>query len=151
MKYLRLAATILSASTLVAVAPQASAQTPNEPQVIDNKVLTVDSEGNPTSGVATLDIDSPSQDGTSFRKIPGFPGTKTEQVGGGSWNYGGELINGTTKRCFSHYNHPSRSHRASVSMGTLTDSKTVRPNNWAKASVMAGITAGTCNVYWDNQ
>ena len=36
-------------------------------------------------------------------------------------------------------------------MGTLTDSKTVRPNNWAKASVMAGITAGTCNVYWDNQ
>lgn len=50
MKYLRLAATILSASTLVAVAPQASAQTPNEPQVIDNKVLTVDSEGNPTSG-----------------------------------------------------------------------------------------------------
>ena len=143
MKYLRLAATILSASTLVAVAPQASAQTPNEPQVIDNKVLTVDSEGNPTSGVATLDIDSPSQDGTSFRK--------TEQVGGGSWNYGWELINGTTKRCFSHYNHPSRSQRASVSMGTLTDSKTVRPNNWAKASVMAGITAGTCNVYWDNQ
>lgn len=151
MKITRLAATALAASSLLMAAPQAYAQPSEEPEEITHQVLTVDDKGNPTSGMVTLDLGSNAQDEVSMRKIPGLPGTKTEAAGGGTWTYGWELINGGTKRCFSHYNHPTNSHRATATMGSMTDSRTARPTAWAKASVTAGITAGTCNVYWDNR
>ncbi|GAB3947970.1 lactococcin 972 family bacteriocin [Corynebacterium tapiri] len=151
MKITHIAATALAASSLLVPTPQAFAQAAEEPEELARQVLTVDESGNPTSGMVTLDLESATPGGVSTRKIPGLPGSTTEDAGGGTWTYGWELVNGTTKRCFSNYNHPTNSHRASVSMGSMTDSKTARPTSWAKASVVAGVTSGTCNVFWDNR
>ncbi|MFD8880886.1 lactococcin 972 family bacteriocin [Corynebacterium xerosis] len=100
--------------------------------------------------MATLPID-PSANGAETRKIPGLPGTTNESVGGGDWSYGWRLINGTTKQCFSHYMHRSKSHTATASMGGDHNSATARSGNWARASVQGGIGSGTCNVYWSTQ
>lgn len=151
MKITRIAASALVSLSLLIAAPQAYAQATEEPEAIASQVLTVDEEGNPTSGMVTLDIGSATKDGISVQKIPGLPGTETESKGGGTWTYGWELINGGSKRCFSHYIHPTKSHRATAVMGSMTDSRTARAASWAKASVTTGVTAGTCNVFWDNR
>ncbi|WP_347307470.1 lactococcin 972 family bacteriocin [Corynebacterium sp. SA-MJD20WY100] len=143
----------LFASTLAPTASAAPAlpQVNHDPAVVAHKVLTVDEQGNPTSGMVTLDLQEPSSSELSTTAMFSLPGTTTEQVGGGTWNYGWEIVNGTTKHCFSHYNHPDNTHRATATMGSQTDTSTARRASWAKASVSAGLTAGTCNAYWDNR
>lgn len=147
MKTTHLLVASLATTSLFLATPVASAAPVGE---VEYTILTVDESGNPTSGMATLPID-PSANGAETRKIPGLPGTTNESVGGGDWSYGWRLINGTTKQCFSHYMHRSKSHTATASMGGDHNSATARSGNWARASVQGGIGSGTCNVYWSTQ
>ena len=137
----------LTLASLAMAAPVASASPAGE---VEYAVLTVDRSGNPTSGMASFPVEAvPS--GVGIQKIPGLPGTNNESVGGGDWSYGWRLINGTTKECFSHYMHRSKSHTATASMGGDHSSGTARSGNWAKASVRGGVGGGTCNVYWSTR
>ncbi|WP_390884942.1 lactococcin 972 family bacteriocin [Corynebacterium rouxii] len=84
-------------------------------------------------------------------KIRGLPGSTTEQVGGGTWTYGWNLINASTRQCFSRYIHRSKSHTATAIMGGVTRSSTARSGSWASAEVVGELTLGTCNAYWSTQ
>ena len=100
--FLKFAIVAFAAAASAVSVPTAGAGEINGGKVIESRVLTVDENGEPTSGMATIDISDTFQPGryTTY-KIPGLPGSTTEQAGGGTWTYGWNLINATTKQCFS--------------------------------------------------
>lgn len=147
MKTVQILTASFAAASLLFAAPMADAAPSSE---VTSKVLTVDEYGNPTSGMASFPV-GPASGEIGIRKIPGLPGTVNESVGGGDWSYGWRMVNLTTKECFSHYMHRTKSHTATASMAGLHRSSTTRSGNWARAVVRAGVAGGTCNVYWSTR
>lgn len=144
-------AMVLSA-VLLGTAPIAHPASALDSQAGEHRVLSYGSDGVPTSGVVSFKMERElSSDLVTVSKLPGLPGTKTEQVGGGTWTYGWELVNFSEKRCFSKYIHRSKSHTATATMGGRSKSSVAKSGNWASAVVIGGVTSGTCNVYWSTQ
>lgn len=65
-------------------------------------------------------------------------------VGGGTWNYGSETINGQ-KHCWSHSVHTTKTHSATAIMGSQNRKVFASAKFWANADVYG---SGTCYAYW---
>ena len=124
---------------------------------VTQEVLSVDDHGAPTSGRVTIDTEiAPEGDLSGYVErnregatLFGMPGSTTENVGGGTWQYGWNLVNFTEKHCFSHYMHRTKNHGATVTMGGRTNNSTQPGGKWAKATLTGGVTSGTCHSYWN--
>jgi lactococcin 972 family bacteriocin len=73
----------------------------------------------------------------------------TVNVGGGTWNYGSSVDSSGTKHCWSHYDHPTKTHSATAIMGSQNVKVRKTPKIWANADIYAG-TGNTCYAYWSN-
>lgn len=72
----------------------------------------------------------------------------TVRVGGGTWTYGTNIINGIQKECYSLYNHPSRTHSATAIIGSQNRRVQARPLVSANAYAY-GTPFQTCYTYWN--
>ena len=68
-------------------------------------------------------------------------------VGGGTWTYGSTRNLVGQKTCYSQYQHPTKSHGASVWMDYYVDSGLKSPNVLASARITK-YTNTTCSAYW---
>ncbi|MDX3308877.1 lactococcin 972 family bacteriocin [Streptomyces sp. ME08-AFT2] len=69
-----------------------------------------------------------------------------EDVGGGSWTYGTELVTGG-KRCYSYYFHGTEQHKSTAKIASGETMATALAGKTSKASRTAGA-AYTCYAYW---
>lgn len=148
-KLSRLVATAAMTLTATAfMAPIATAEpTAGAVEVAPNTYVTSwDEEGNPTSGHKVIDADSAnSEDPAAITPLA------TENVGGGTWNYGTRFdVFSGTKTCYSHYIHQTKTHTATAIMGEQ-HRVSQGPGRWANAEVTGGPLAGTCTTYWSTQ
>jgi hypothetical protein len=72
----------------------------------------------------------------------------TENVGGGTWNYGTAYTTSGGKHCYSHYIHPTHQHTATAIIGADTKRVSARPGTWANADAYGGLF-DTCSTYWN--
>lgn len=75
------------------------------------------------------------------------PQLASVRVGGGTWSYGSTRTIVGQKTCYSQYQHPSKTHGASVWMDVSGDSGWKDPNVLASARVTR-YTNTTCSAYW---
>lgn len=79
----------------------------------------------------------------------------TKNVGGGRWHYGTRVyakdLVTIVKRVFSNYNHPTRCHSASVSIGSHFEKVCASPGKTASADLEAGFLEGRAQAFWDNE
>jgi|GEM_PF-1921487 len=70
-------------------------------------------------------------------------------VGGGTWDYGTSLALPLNKKVWSNFNHPSKKHSASCSIGNTYSSSGVYPaGSMAPSSAKGGINDST-RANWD--
>lgn len=83
------------------------------------------------------------------QRVPTTSGPKEAQasVGGGTWTYGSTRNLVGQKTCYSQYQHPTKSHGASVWMDNFADSGLKDPNVLASARITK-YTNTTCSAYW---
>lgn len=66
----------------------------------------------------------------------------SEQVGGGTWNYGNILGHN-----YSDYLHSSAKHSSTVICGNATHRHVAAAGNWSNAALTA---VSGCGFYWNN-
>ncbi|QKG83620.1 hypothetical protein GXN76_03450 [Kroppenstedtia pulmonis] len=73
----------------------------------------------------------------------------SENVGGGTWDYGTRLVNfGTQKEVYSNYYHATKNHGSTAQIGTKSNSSCVRPKSTSYASARGGLFDST-RAFWN--
>jgi lactococcin 972 family bacteriocin len=107
----------------------ASATEPTSPTHAEGSVVVPDG--------ADVTIDD-THGGTSTRA--------TQNVGGGTWNYGSEL-SGLQKKCYSNYMNRITNHGSTAIIGSSNRSASAITGKWSNATAFGGLTQ-TCKAYW---
>lgn len=98
------------------------------------------SDAEATSGSVKLT----NSDVTAF----GISPTASESVGGGTWNYGTEII-GNQKHVWSIYDHNDKSHSATVILGSDRKESGWKPKRTTARADLYGNKEYTGYAYWD--
>lgn len=70
--------------------------------------------------------------------VPAFASVNVE---GGTWDYGSKVTISLKKKAWSNYNHPTKYHGSSVSLGTSTNSSgKTAPHSVSYASITGSLS-----------
>ena len=123
----------------------------NKKKVIISSALLIASIG--AIGVSAQEgIDNLNQtSGHAIIQDSGVQPKATVSVGGGTWNYGTECKTLTTKKAWSKYQHHSKKHSSSVSIGSNSASSGWKNPGVQANSEVTGTKCVTAEAFWNVQ
>lgn len=72
----------------------------------------------------------------------------TENIGGGTWNYGSVPQLDGSRKCYSHYVHPTKTHTATAIISDQNVKVQRNAGIWANADAIGGVF-NKCKAYWN--
>lgn len=124
----KLISTMFAVAMLVASAGQAMAQ----------------SNGEVTSGSVDL-TNAPATNVTlSNASVTPF----SVDAGGGTWDYGTRMVGPWTKKVWSNYNHPTKTHSSSCSIGTASNDSGDTKKGTTSYSSATGSPRDATKAHW---